>query len=67
MPIPIHAKLGILKACIMGNKKAALGTNRNVAVSGLVALVKAIVLQNTAHDPVHPHKTISQWKNMSNV
>jgi len=45
---------------MMGSRNAALGINRNVVVRGLVALVNAIVLKNTAHDPRPPHRTISQ-------
>ena len=63
--IPTQAKLGIFHPAMIGSKNAALGTNKNVVVRGLVALVNAIVPQNTAQEPSPPHKTISQWKKKS--
>ena len=54
-----------MNPAIIGNKNAALGTNKKLVVSGLVDLVRAIVLQNTAQLPSPPHKTINQWKNTS--
>jgi len=65
MPIPIHENAGILNPAIIGNKKAFRGMNKNVVVSGLVARVRAIVPQNTAHEPHPPQRTISQWKKTS--
>jgi hypothetical protein len=52
---------------MIGNRNAALGMNKKVVVNGLVALVKAIVAQNTAHDPKPPQSTINQWKKTSRV
>jgi hypothetical protein len=45
---------------MMGNKNAALGTNKNAVVNGLVALVKDIVAQKTAQDPTPVHNTMPQ-------
>lgn len=65
MPMPIQLYAGIFHPAMMGNRNAALGMNRNVAVKGLVALVNAIVAKNTAHEPRPPQTTISQWKKTS--
>jgi len=65
MPIPIQLYAGIFQPAIMGNKKAALATNKKFVVSGLVALVSAMVHQKTAQEPRPPQTTISQWKKTS--
>ena len=54
-----------MNLAIIGKKKAARGTKRKVVVNGLVALVSAIVLKNTAQLPRPPQSTMSQWKKTS--
>ena len=56
-----------MKPVIIGKRNAARGMNKKVVVSGLVALVRAIVAQKTAQLPQPPHNTISQWKNTSRI
>lgn len=49
----------------MTNWNALLGTDTNVAVSGLVALTSSNVETKTAKDPKAPHHIINQKKGTS--
>jgi len=47
------------------NWNAPLGTAINVVVSGEVALISNRVEENTAHDPIAPHRIMNQKKGTS--
>lgn len=62
---PVQLCAGILKRLSITSWKALLGTEINVAVSGLVALTRSRVDAKTEKDPSAPHSIMNQKKGTS--